>query len=408
MKILYLRTHFTFNLKAGGSVGHTAGVINAFRKNHNITIISNDDLPEVNQEVEIIKPFKLNVGLVNNLLEVFYNFRLYNLLKHRIKNYDILYHRYSGNSFVAAKLAKKQSIPLILEFNSSAYWAIKNWTIRQSFPKNVLRFLFNHLIRLPITKIIEGYNLKHATLIVVVSTAMKESLVSAGVPVGKILVNPNGVNPEKFSDQIDGTSIRKKYNISNQKVVYGFIGTFGQWHGIIILTKAIVSFYHKFPEEKDRTVFLLIGDGILMKEARNIISESGFNSNVIFTGLVPQHQAPVYLAACDIFLSPHVKNPDGTKFFGSPTKLFEYMAMGKPIIASNLDQIGEILEDNNDALLIPPGDIPSLVFAMKKLSQNESLRKKLGKESRRKVLKQYTWNKHVENILERLNEIRIS
>lgn len=405
MRVLYLRTYFNFNLKAGGSVGHTAGVINALSRKAEIKVVSNDYLPGVEPSVDIIKPFKLRLGLINNLLEIFYNFKLLSVLKPTVAQYDFIYHRYTGNSFVASKLAKSYSVPLILEFNSSAYWAIKNWTIRQSFPKNILRYLFNHLIRLPLTKLIERYNLKYATLIVVVSSALKESLITTGIPEEKILVNPNGVNPEVFSNHISGIEVRTKYNIPKNRLVFGFIGTFGQWHGAIELAKAIILFYDNYPEELNKTLFMFIGDGILFDQVKNIIKASEYAQQVILTGLIPQQEAPEYLAACDIFLSPHIKNPDGSRFFGSPTKLFEYMAMGKPIIASKLEQIGEILTHNKDALLVPPGNIASLSKAMKTLSDNETLREKLGKEARKNVLNHYTWDKHVERILVHFQQI---
>ena len=136
MKIIYLRTYFKFNLKAGGSVGHTAGVINAFAKKVDIKVVSNDFLPEVRIPVQIIKPFKVNMGLLNNILELFYNLKLKGILKQDIRNYDAIYHRYTGNSFIAAYFAKRNNIPLILEFNSSAVWALKNWDIKQKFPKS--------------------------------------------------------------------------------------------------------------------------------------------------------------------------------------------------------------------------------------------------------------------------------
>jgi glycosyltransferase involved in cell wall biosynthesis len=401
MKFIYLRTFFNFNLKAGGSVSHTAGVINSLRKKVDLQVVSNDLLPEVEAEVRIINPRITGKGPQNNLYEILYNFKLKRLLKGEIKNYDAIYHRYTGNSFIAAWFAKKYSIPLILEFNSSIVWAIKNWTIQQKFPKSLLRYLFNRTIRLPLTKRIEKYNLHHASIVVVVSGALKEVLIKMGIPETKILVNPNGVNPDKYSDKLSGGKVREKLNIGKEQLVYGFIGTFGQWHGILELARAINLFYSLYPEMTDKTRFLLIGDGILMPEVKKIISASDYKNNVILTGLVDQNAAPEYLAACDIFLSPHIPNKDGSKFFGSPTKLFEYMAIGKPIIASDLDQIGEILSHMEDAYLVKPGDIEDLTLAMKTLADDQNLRIKLEKKAREKVLNQYTWEKHVDRLLEK-------
>ena len=89
----------------------------------------------------------------------------------------------------------------------------------------------------------------------------------------------------------------------------------------------------------------MIGDGVKMPDVVRIIESAGHARPRGPDRHCPAvARAPSYLAACDILASPHVPNADGTPFFGSPTKLFEYMAMGKCIVASDLDQVGEILE----------------------------------------------------------------
>jgi glycosyltransferase involved in cell wall biosynthesis len=110
------------------------------------------------------------------------------------------------------------------------------------------------------------------------------------------------------------------------------------------------------------------------------------------------------LAACDLLASPHVPNPDGTPFFGSPTKLFEYMAMGKGIIASDLDQIGEVLEHDQTAWMVQPGDTESLMLGLKILIDNPEIGKRLGEAARREVVAKYTWKEHTRKIIEKLKE----
>ena len=109
-----------------------------------------------------------------------------------------------------------------------------------------------------------------------------------------------------------------------------------------------------------------------------------------------------HLAACDILVSPHVPNPDGSEFFGSPTKLFEYLAMGKGIVASNLAQIGEVLEHNKTALLVPPGDVDALALAIARLVEDATLRQCLGSEARRTAVERHTWREHTKRTIERL------
>ena len=84
------------------------------------------------------------------------------------------------------------------------------------------------------------------------------------------------------------------------------------------------------------------------------------------------------MAACDLLASPHVPNSDGTPFFGSPTKLFEYMAMGKGIIASDLDQIGEVLEHDHTAWMVKPGDAESLMLGLKTMIDQSGNRQTPG------------------------------
>jgi glycosyltransferase involved in cell wall biosynthesis len=100
-----------------------------------------------------------------------------------------------------------------------------------------------------------------------------------------------------------------------------------------------------------------------------------------------------------------VPNPDGSDFFGSPTKLFEYMAMGKPIIASNLNQIGQILEHKKTAYLVEPGNVPQLAKAMNILIEQPQLCELMGQNARAEVVANYTWQIHSQKILEKLNAL---
>lgn len=402
MKLLYLRTVHAFNLTAGGSVGHTAGVINAFKQHIDIQVVSNDALVGVNCDINIVKPTIISFlpSVVNEML---YNIKLIRKLSD-ISSFDAIYHRYSGFSFAGAFLARKKELPLVLEFNSSDVWKIKHW----EQPKNGLVGLFKKLLQnlftLPMVQFLERYNLDRASVIVVVSEVLKENLLKRKVPLEKILVNPNGADPTIYSPDVTGKRIRVKYNLQD-KTVLGFIGTFGPWHGVVELANAIVRFYDVHPDKSGQSRFILIGDGNLMPDVQNIISASPYADKVIFTGTIPQHQGPEYLAACDVLLSPHVPNPDGSAFFGSPTKLFEYMAMGKPIIASNLNQIGQVLEHKKTAYLVEPGSVDQLAEAMNTLVEQPQLCELLGENARAEVVSKYTWQIHSQKILKKLNTL---
>src|SRR5438067_10362227 len=134
----------------------------------------------------------------------------------------------------------------------------------------------------------------------------------------------------------------------------------------------------------------MIGTGPGLPRVRQIIVDGGAGEGAVWTGLVQQDQGPSHLAACDVLVSPHVPNRDGTPFFGSPTKLFEYMAMEKGIVASDLDQIGEVLAHDRTAWLVPPDDVGALAAGIQRLATDEDLRRRLGVEARRQALEHHT------------------
>ena len=162
--------------------------------------------------------------------------------------------------------------------------------------------------------------------------------------------------------------------------------------------------------------FILIGDGPLKSSVECNIIKSRFAGNVTFTGLVDHDNAKKYLAVCDIFLCPTLPNKDGSRFFGSPTKLFEYMSLAKPVIVSDLEQLAEVVEPsikisefnkkNIDAnktagIKIAPDDHVALAEAILWLSNtSEKCRQKIGNNAREKVLKNYTWDKNIEALEE--------
>ena len=190
MRILYSRTHFWFDLKGGGSVGHTLGVLQGLAQLGRVECISNESIYGNNIiPCEIIKP--IGRGWLG---ELFYNFTFMPHLAAKIGAFkpDFVYHRYNGYSFATAKVCRRLGVPLVLEFNSSDLWKIRYWG------DNNLKGWLTKPIRQFAVKQIEPFNLKYATKIVVVSEPLKESLVSSGISEKRILVNPNAVDLEKF------------------------------------------------------------------------------------------------------------------------------------------------------------------------------------------------------------------
>ncbi|HKG77538.1 MAG TPA: glycosyltransferase, partial [Beijerinckiaceae bacterium] len=189
------------------------------------------------------------------------------------------------------------------------------------------------------------------------------------------------------------------------RLVIGFIGTFGPWHGVEVLAEAFATLLERRADLRERVRLLLIGDGERLSAVRDILGRRQCLGETVMTGLVPQADGPEHLAACDILVVPTVPNADGTPFFGSPTKLFECMAVGRAIAATPVGQVADILDDGRTALLTPPSDADALARALERLVDDPALRASLGQAARAEVMQKHTWRQHVARVLERFEAL---
>ena len=393
---LYLRMDHTFDLLSGGSVAHVAGIINSLRRLlPRLTTVSSDRLPLVEPRADFHE-LTPHYGVGRNLPAiplVSYTNQVMRWWRRKgLARPGFIYARYSVGNYAAPLLRNRLSVPYVCEYNGSAIWIARNWGGKP------MRFerLFQQ---------IEDTNLRGADLIVAVSDASAAELIGRGYPEERILVNPNGVDEETFRPDLDPAPVRGRLGIGCDELVVGFIGTFGHWHGADILAEAFALLLKRRPALRAKLRLLLVGDGHTIPAVMDILKREEAVDRVLAPGLVPQSEAPAYLAACDILASPHVPNPDNSRFFGSPTKLFEYMAMGRAIVASRLEQLGQVLEHGRTALLVEPADAVALAEGLEALATNEVLRADLGRAARAEALKSYTWTEHTRRIIERLADL---
>src|ERR1051325_1200070 len=373
--IVYLRATPGAGTQVGGASSHINGFINAaLAQGARVRLVSNDriaGLDESKVPLKLIEPEP--VGSMRVAFEL-YNDMLFTrgaLTEIERAPPAFIYQRYSRFTSAGVEATLRTGRPLFLEFNGSEVWVGRYWD-RVDMLELLARF--------------ERLNLKAAARIFVVSEVERRSLLRAGVAEDKIVVNPNGVDAEMFRPDVGGAGVREQLGIEPDETLVGFIGTFGPWHGVLVLAHAIAL----MPADA-RIRFLLVGAGSLRDEAAAIIREGGAGERVIFTGVVEHERVPSMLDACDILVSPHIPLEDGSEFFGSPTKLFEYMAMGKAIVASRLGQIGDVLADEETALLVKPADARALSDAILRLARSVELRTRLGLAARREAMAHHTW-----------------
>lgn len=409
-RVLYLNANLWFGVKAGGSVGHISGVVNAFHKEGYEVLFSSAGGRLMVKQAIPYEPLKAPRWFGVPWETNYYSFddRVVRQIESTARTFgpSFIYQRMSLGNTSGVRLSRRLRVPLVLEYNGSEVWVARNWGKPLRLERAAL--------------LAEEVSLRHAHFVVTISDALRDELRTRGVEPSRIVTYPNCIDPEifdpnRFSDQ-QRAALRAKYGIERDATVVTFLGSFGQWHGVPVLAHAIRRLIETDKPLLDAHCvrFLLIGDGLKMPEVRQILGAHAEGAYVRLIGLVPQDAAPLHLAASDILSSPHVPNGDGSRFFGSPTKLFEYMAMAKGIVASDLDQLGEVLNPaiqirelpgnaeiarQSLAILCRPGSVEEHLQGVKFLIREPRIRKQLGINAREEALRRYTWTSHVRHIL---------
>jgi glycosyltransferase involved in cell wall biosynthesis len=296
---------------------------------------------------------------------------------------DLVYQRHTRFSLAGALVARAAQVPFFLEFNSPAEFF------------NPRRTLFSaHLQRC------ENAGLFSATRVFVVSAAAKELLIERGLPEKRVVVNPNGVDLQRFSPG-SKESVRRDLGLSEDDVVFGFVGSFMAFHGAAVLAEAFVELARTCSNAR----LLLVGDGDERARVGTILGDLIHKQRAVMTGRVTPADIPPLLGACDVLVSPHIPLPNDAPFFGSPTKLFEYMAAGKAIVASSLGQIADVLDHDQTALLVEPGNPAALLPALKRLVDDRDLRERIGRNAQAKA-REHSWSANAQRVVDTFASLR--
>lgn len=414
-RCLYLKPSLNFGRPVGGSVAHVAGVVNALsRREIAVAIVASQPQGGVTSDVpQLVTQATFALSSSHELNQHRYRrrFTAAALAEARRWSPDFIYQRFALNDLSGARVRRALGIPLIVEFNGSEVWVQRHWG---------RRLLFERTARLA-----ERAALRAADLVVVVSEEVGLQAIEAGVDRARILFHPNGVDGDEFDParfpKETCRSTRASLGVPETGLLFTFVGTFGEWHGTDVLAEAILALRAEREAwvRESRAHFLFVGDGPRSAMVRERLRRVEAEGLVTFSGLRPHEETPGILAASDVLVSPHKPNADGSRFFGSPTKLFEYMAMARPIVASDLDQIGEVLRGRNAAtgaderagepaaILVEPGDVSSLADGLLRAgAMNESDRRAMGGRAREIVLRRFTWDRNVAAVLGALTHAR--
>ena len=283
---------------------------------------------------------------------------------------DILYERYNLYFHAGVWLKKRLGIPMLLEVNA---------------PLVEERAAHGNLALNGFARRSERSIWRSADKVLAVTKVLAEHIIAAGVSPEKIDVIHNGVSDE-FLEPYNGQEIRSKYNLDG-KTVLGFTGFMRTWHGV---DRGI-----RFLAQSDRKDLhlLLVGDGPAKDALQDLAAELGVQSQVTFAGTIGREMLPKYIAAFDIALQPAVVS------YASPLKLFEYMALSKPVVAPNSANIKEILTHGEDGLLFDKSDDQAFEAALTSLVEGQELRSRLGAAARESLCRQgLTWHENARRV----------
>jgi glycosyltransferase involved in cell wall biosynthesis len=199
-----------------------------------------------------------------------------------------------------------------------------------------------------------------------------------------------------FMKNSDPRSIKKKYKL-DKKIVISYHGLVGKTRGIL----EIISAAEKLIKKYDNLMFLIVGHNY--ESFLEIVKEKSLEKYFIFTGRTHYSEIPDYLKASDISYS--VLHPTKQYVITAPTKIFEGMSAGVPIIANKeFFALKEIVEKNNTGILVNL-NLEEIIMGLEKLIKDKNLRMKMGRNGKLAVEREYTWEKQAENLVEFYNKI---
>jgi glycosyltransferase involved in cell wall biosynthesis len=270
---------------------------------------------------------------------------------------------------------KKNGIPWILETNGPFFYEAK--VERKSLI----------LVRLAHFLEIKAY--QNCSVLVCVSETLKEIILQeAGVSPNKIVVIPNAVDTTFFSP-----NNYEHKRISNGLTI-GYIGGLPGWQGLDLLIEAI----HELKLDGYELFLIIVGDGANRETLEGKVERLNLTSTVKFVGQVFRAQVPDYIAGFDIGYSGQTRLELG-EMYHSPLKLYEYMAMAKPVIASNFEDARRLVEEGKNGYLFEADCKKSLIGKLHKACDNRENLAKMGLYARKKIISCHRWTDRVSLLL---------
>jgi glycosyltransferase involved in cell wall biosynthesis len=329
-----------------------------------------------------IKSFRETLGVETaiggELRRILYNEELQVRLKRTLERMppDILLERASLFGTAGSRIAQELGVPHMVELNAPI--AVEQGTYRRGTLAELAAAA-------------ERWTLARADTVLAVSAPLAEHAVRLGASPEAVHVIPNGVDPARFRPGARDAAFRRRLGLPAGPLL-GFVGGLRPWHGIETLPELLARLASRHPQLQ----LVVAGDGPLSPMLREELRERGLAPRATLVGSLPQSDVASLLRELDVAVAPYPQ--PGHPFYFSPLKLFEYMACGAAVVASDVGQIAAVVRDGLNGLLVEPGNIDELAAACDRLLGDAELRRRLGSAAADDVRRRYTWDANAERI----------
>jgi glycosyltransferase involved in cell wall biosynthesis len=369
--------------------GHNINLVSAFYPEENVFT---DNLSNLN-EAEVSWSGSIWFNFLRKLvwriqrilkipyLSIFANLHLLDVCLQNVTGHDLVYERNTMYRFGIAMACKRLKKPYVLYVEAD-----------DILEHDIMKKPITGLLRFQAARAFQ-YNLNIADQVICVSEPLKAHLIKKWkVPRKKIVVFPNVADIERFKPEFRA---RKKTRASlgiDEVPIIIFVGNFYEWHDVATLLHSFVKVLRNHPDAH----LLLVGDGAKRKAMSQLAAELGIGQSVTFTGMVSHTDVPSFMAAADIAVVPYpVLEQD---VWLSPLKLFEYMATGDAIIASEVGQLSEWIRDGWNGILVTPGDVSEMAAGINWLIENPNFRQQLGQNARDEAVQKHSWDRYLTDL----------
>lgn len=386
---IFLVYYGSFNTKSGSNI-HILELLRNLKKHAEIVMFAPGQ-KSVDRSLAGIKyvPVIDNKYLVQPSYEFMLSFYLlYSCIRNRP---DVLYLRQNSFPFFPIILCKILKIPSIVEVNGLVLDELKVNPNSQSFAYRVFSYLALRS---------EKFNYTHCDRIVSVTDKLRDELVRLySVPENKVHVINNGANTDVFKP-LHPEQTKAELQLENSKKYVCFVGHLAAWQGVEFLIRASPLILQKFPDAR----FLIIGDGVMKDKLLEITSELGLSERFTFTGRIAYERVPLYINAADVCVAPFIKERN-SKIGLSALKTYEYLACGKPIVASSIPGVKDLIESSGGGITVTPENPEELAAAVVRLLNDEDTRVAMGKKGRRYIVENHSWDGVAKKILQICSDI---